>query len=118
MKCWYNTFYQGAECYGVYGNDRSCNYGTFNSGSVCHASYKYDCMNATINSGSKCIAESPGAYNCDGATINDGGKCVAQAKDCPFATYNGTGCCEGTYCGANTPKCDCPIRSQPYLRNG
>ncbi len=101
------TFSEGMECISVYSYTH-CESPTIEYGAKC-ISYGYEgCARATINSGGIC--EGHGYNGCIISNVNAGGECHAKASGaCRESTYIGTGCCRGTYCPSDSPKCDCPI---------
>ncbi len=118
------TVYEGeckANCYGaiVYSSgvcSGGCQNATIYGGEcsgTCRDAKIYDggecsgaCYQAQINDGSTCTGD------CRAARINEGSKCISSPTNwCgknSISYYNGTGCCEGDYCGT-APKCNCPI---------
>ena len=86
-----------------------CGYSTINSGGTCWATgntegyYQYNICRYVTLEGGKCVADI--GSSCMGITVNDGGVCEANAGGSCTGTYNGTGCCKGTYCPSYAPKC-------------
>ena len=81
----------------VYG----CSSSSFENESYCSAEQEYGCYGSTF-SGTGTYCSSTAENGCAGTTIQSGAYCSGQG--CEDATYEGTGCCKGSYCG-NAPMC-------------
>ena len=100
-------------CYGV----------KIEAGGICNSKASWACNGATVYSGAICKGTTQ--YACVGSTIKEGGECWAEAEGaCSSKIYNWernmtyegsgktSGCCRGTYCPSDAPRCECPNHEQ------
>ncbi len=128
--CWYANIYSGGICKGtcltttIHNGglcEGSCIGANINEGGICNGtidgqdSWGGGCRSSIVNSGGVC--KGTGFNACASSTIKEGGECWANAEQAcgssryGATTYEGTGatsgCCRGTYCPSDAPRCEC-----------
>ena len=118
VGCAYSKIKEGAVCNANSAGtnyEGACQGSRIESGGVCQANAAWGCMQSTIQSGGICRGDA--ANSCTTVTVQEGGECLANVSGAcgssgyGDSTYEGTGstsgCCRGTYCPSNAPRCEC-----------